>query len=155
MRKLVRGIHTLVANEEHAELLLGVSSEKSGDEKLREIAEKLCDDYGITRVVLTLRQSHSSDDNTVSAVIYDSTTDTFAVSNCYKVHIVDRIGGGDALSAGLIHCTLAKKSLKETIEFASAANALKHSVHGDAALFTEAEVEALTCQNDGTIRMIR
>lgn len=155
MQKLIRGIHTLVANEEHADLLLGVKSEKNGDEKLREIAEKLCEVYDISRVVLTLRRSHSSDDNTVSAVMYDRASAEFVKSKEYRVHIIDRVGGGDALSAGLIHCTRLEKSLQETIEFASAANALKHSIHGDVLMASAEEVKHLAESSDGTVRMIR
>ncbi len=155
MQKLICGIHTLVANEEHADLLLGVKSDKTGDDKLRDIAEKLADTYEITRVVLTLRQSHSSDDNTVSAVLYDRRSGEFVRSRDYRVHIVDRVGGGDALSAGLIYCTKHGMSAQDTIEFASAANALKHSIHGDALIANAEEVKKLASSTDGTVRMIR
>lgn len=155
MRKLIRGLHTLVANEEHADLLLGVKSDLTGDSKLRDIAAKLCETYEIGRVVLTLRQSHSSDDNTVGAVMYDRNSGEFVKSKEYRVHIVDRVGGGDALSAGLIHCTGLGLGLQETIEFASAANALKHSVHGDVLIASADEVRKLAESSDGTVRMIR
>ncbi|MBQ8332557.1 MAG: sugar kinase [Clostridia bacterium] len=155
MQKLIRGLDTLVANEEHADLLLGVKSDLTGDDKLRDIAEKLAETYEIGRVVLTLRQSHSSDDNTVSAVMYDSRTGEFVKSKEYRVHIVDRVGGGDALSAGLIYCTKQGMNAQDTIEFASAANALKHSIHGDALIATAAEVARLAKSSDGTVRMIR
>ncbi|MBQ8186960.1 MAG: sugar kinase [Clostridia bacterium] len=155
MQKLIRGLDTLVANEEHADLLLGVKSDLTGDDKLRDIAEKLAETYEIGRVVLTLRQSHSSDDNTVSAVMYDSQIGEFVKSKEYRVHIVDRVGGGDALSAGLIYCTKQGMNAQDTIEFASAANALKHSIHGDALIATAAEVARLAKSSDGTVRMIR
>ena len=71
------------------------------------------------------------------------------------MHIVDRVGGGDALSAGLIHCTRKGMILQETIEFASAANALKHSIHGDALIAGAEEVQRLANSSDGTVRMIR
>ena len=43
----------------------------------------------------------------------------------------------------------------ETVEFASAANALKHSIHGDALIASAAEVSRLADSGDGTVRMIR
>ncbi len=155
MQKLIRGLHTLVANEEHADLLLGVKSDLTGDDKLRDIAEKLCAVYGIRRTALTLRQSHSSDDNTVSAVLYDSETGEFVRSRDYRVHIVDRVGGGDAFSAGLIYCTRQGMTLADTVEFSSAANALKHSIHGDALIASAGEVQRLAGSTDGTVRMLR
>ncbi len=155
MRELIRGIDTLVANEEHADLLLGVKSDKDGDEKLPDIAHQLCRTYEIRRAALTLRRSHSSDDNTVSAVLYDSETGEFVRSRDYRVHIVDRVGGGDAFSAGLIYGAGHGMTLRETVEFASAANALKHSIHGDALIASAEEVQRLAGSADGTVRMLR
>ena len=155
MRELICGLDTLVANEEHADLLLGVKSDRTGEDKLRDIAERLCETYRIRRTALTLRQSHSSDDNTVSAVLYDSETGEFVRSRDYRVHIVDRVGGGDAFSAGLIYGTRHGMTLAETVEFASAANALKHSVHGDALIASADEVLRLAGSTDGTVRMLR
>lgn len=160
MRELITGIDTLVANEEHAGLLLGVTSEigndmMSLDAKLQDIAVQLSDRYGIRRVVLTVRQSSSSDNNTVSAVMYTKDTGKFVKSRSHRVHIVDRVGGGDALSAGLIYCTLHGMNDQDTIEFASAANAFKHSIHGDALMATADEISRLAGATDGTVRMIR
>ena len=54
--------------------------------------------------------------------------------------IVDRVGGGDAFCAGVLHGILSGYSSQETIDFATAASALKHTIHGDCNQFTEAEV---------------
>ena len=57
--------------------------------------------------------------------------------------IVDRIGGGDAFAAGVIHGLLAGLSEADTLDFAVAAAALKHTIPGDFNLATLADVEAL------------
>ena len=59
------------------------------------------------------------------------------------MHIVDRVGGGDSFGAGLIYALLNGKSMQETIEFAVAASALKHSIEGDFNRVSVAEVEKL------------
>jgi 2-dehydro-3-deoxygluconokinase len=170
MRSLVRGIDTLVVNEEHAALLFGVSAgvpagssagrtqpsdteEEDDTARLTEIAARLSEEYGIRRVALTLRRSESSEINTVSGVLYEN--GTLYRSRPYRVPIVDRIGGGDAFSAGLIHGARMGWDPGKTVEFASAANALKHSVHGDALVASAAEVGRLADSADGTVRMIR
>ena len=140
MRELITGIDTLVANEEHAGLLLGVTSEIGND---------------MMSMDAQLRQSSSSDNNTVSAVMYTKDTGKFVKSRSHRVHIVDRVGGGDALSAGLIYCSLHGMNDQDTIEFASAANAFKHSIHGDALMATADEISRLAGASDGTVRMIR
>ena len=57
--------------------------------------------------------------------------------------IVDRIGGGDAFAAGLIHGLDVFSSDREALEFALAASCLKHSIPGDFNLVSESEVLAL------------
>jgi 2-dehydro-3-deoxygluconokinase len=54
--------------------------------------------------------------------------------------IVDRIGGGDAFAAGMIYGIYNELTPLETIEFATAASHLKHTVLGDMNQFTASEV---------------
>lgn len=56
--------------------------------------------------------------------------------------VVDRIGGGDAFAAGVLHCLVVEKDLQYAIDFGTAAGALKHSVPGDFNLTNIEEVEA-------------
>lgn len=57
--------------------------------------------------------------------------------------IVDRVGGGDALTAGVLYCILKNKSQEYTVEFATCASVLKHSICGDANLVSKEDVEGL------------
>ena len=58
---------------------------------------------------------------------------------------MDRVGGGDAFSAGLIFGwnTPGLEAPEAALGFATAAACLAHSIEGDANLVTRAEVEAL------------
>ena len=60
--------------------------------------------------------------------------------------IVDRIGGGDAFAAGLLHGLLRGMDDAATLDFAIAAACLKHSVPGDVNLLGEADVLAFLAQ---------
>ncbi len=57
--------------------------------------------------------------------------------------IVDRIGGGDAFSAGIVHGLLSGLDAESTVRFGLAAGALKHAIPGDFSPAREAEVRAL------------
>ncbi|KAF1017137.1 MAG: 5-dehydro-2-deoxygluconokinase [Stenotrophomonas maltophilia] len=57
--------------------------------------------------------------------------------------IVDRIGGGDAFAAGILHGLLSQFDAETTVRFGLAAAALKHSIPGDFNPVHEAEVLAL------------
>ncbi|MDT2524713.1 sugar kinase [Enterococcus raffinosus] len=66
--------------------------------------------------------------------------------------IVDRIGGGDAFTGGILHGLINDYLPIETIEFATGASVLKHSVKGDCNQFTEEEVVSFIQSSTATIK---
>lgn len=66
--------------------------------------------------------------------------------------IVDRIGGGDAFAAGILHGILSGMSEQETVDFAAAASALKHSIRGDFNLVDCSDVEYAMGQESLDVR---
>jgi 2-dehydro-3-deoxygluconokinase len=58
-------------------------------------------------------------------------------------HIVDRIGTGDAFLGGFIYGQVVLKDDFQSLQFGTAAAALKHTIEGDQNLVTVAEVEAV------------
>jgi 2-dehydro-3-deoxygluconokinase len=87
-------------------------------------------------------------------MIYDAKSAKAFFSPEYKVHIVDRVGGGDSFGGGLVYALATKKSPQDAINFAVAASCLKHSIEHDFNLVTVQEVEALAAGN-GTGRVQR
>lgn len=66
------------------------------------------------------------------------------LSRTFKMNgIIDRIGGGDAFAAGLIHAIERGMSVDGAVTFATAASVLKHSIPGDANLVSVADVVSL------------
>jgi 2-dehydro-3-deoxygluconokinase len=59
------------------------------------------------------------------------------------VEVIDRIGAGDAFSAGLIVSRLENRGWDDAVRFAAAAAALKHTIPGDFCLVTRGEVDQL------------
>ena len=110
-----------------------------------DVDRQLKERFGIEYVAITLRSSISANDNDWAAMLYDGKECYF--SRQYRMHIVDRVGGGDSFGAGLIYSMLEGKSAQDTIEFAVAASCLKHSVEGDYNMMSVAEVESLAGGN--------
>ena len=78
----------------------------------------------------------------------DGSTRKFYHSRTYSITpIVDRVGGGDSFTAGLIYSLLSGKSSQEAVEFAVAASCLKHTIEGDFNMVSVAEVEKLASGN--------
>ncbi len=159
MSKLMEYVDVSIGNEEDAEKVFGIKAAASdvttgqlNEEGYREVAKQLADRFGLEKVAITLRESLSASDNNWSALLYDG--QNFYRSRTYKIHIVDRVGGGDSFAGGLIYSLLNGKSSAEALEFAVAASCLKHSIFGDFNLVSVAEVETLA-QGDASGRVQR
>lgn len=159
MSEIMRYVDVVVANEEDAEKVFGISTHSSDvtkgqlcTEAYQEVAEELKRRFGFEIVAITLRESISASDNVWSGMLYDG--HAFHVSRKFRVHIVDRVGGGDSFAGGLIYALLARMDLEDAVQFAAAASCLKHSVFGDFNLVNMSEVEALV-SGDGSGRVQR
>ncbi|WP_294560847.1 sugar kinase [uncultured Traorella sp.] len=149
MKDLMQYVDICIGNEEDAELCLGfkpegtdVASGKLDLEGYKKIFAQMKEAFGFEKVCTTLRESHSASHNGWSALIYDG--NEFYQSKHYDINpIVDRVGGGDSFSGGLIHGLLTMKTQGEALEFAVAASALKHTIPGDFNLVSESEVLTL------------
>lgn len=148
MRPLMEYVDVCIGNEEDAELCLGfkpdadVEGGQTDAEGYKGIFEQMMKEFGFKYVVSTLRESYSATFNGWKAMIYNG--EEFYMSKRYEINpIVDRVGGGDSFSGGIIHGILTKPNQGEALEFAVAASALKHTINGDFNHASIEEVEAL------------
>lgn len=142
LSRLMEYVDVCITNPEQAEEVFGIPAGKeAGTQNLTCMAGELASRFGFQKTAFTTRQNISASDNILSAVLYAE--GRCCRSKDYPVHIVDRVGGGDAFAAGLIYGMLHGFTDERTIEFASAANALKHSVEGDFCLAGLEEISEL------------
>ncbi len=152
MKPLMQYVDVCIGNEEDAELCLGfkpdanVEAGETGAEGYHKIFEQMAKEFGFKYVISTLRESFSATHNGWKALIYNGKE--FYESKRYDINpIIDRIGGGDSFSGGIIHGLLTKETQGEALEFAVAASALKHTINGDFNLVSASEVESLAGGN--------
>lgn len=152
MSELVKYVDVCIANEEDAKDVFGIEAEgtdinagKLNHEGYISVAKQICDKFGCEKVAITLRSSISANDNDWAAMLYTDGEAYFSPS--YRIHIVDRVGGGDSFGGGLIYSLLSEKNPQDAINFAVAASCLKHSIEQDFNLVSIAEVEALAAGN--------
>ena len=145
---LMEHVDVCIGNEEDAEKVLGCVTKgvnaQSGVlniEAYQKSCAALYKRFNFSMVATTLRESVSASDNGWSALLFDGTL--WYRSKKYKLHIVDRVGGGDSFSGGLIYALLAHKPVQKALDFAVAASALKQTLHGDVNQVTREEVEKL------------
>lgn len=148
MCPLMEFVDVCIGNEEDAEKCLGFRPEadvehgKTDADGYKSIFQGMVKKFGFKYVVGTLRESFSASHNGWKALIYDGKE--FCESRRYEINpIVDRVGGGDSFSAGIIHGLANGKPMDWTLEFAVAASALKHTIPGDVNMVSLQEVESL------------
>ena len=149
MTGIMEYVDVLIGNEEDAAKVFGITAE--GSDALRGslvvdsyqgVAEKLVARFGFRYVGTSLRRSVSASINGWAGLLYDGKT--HHLSRSYEINpIVDRVGGGDSFTAGLIYGLLKGMDKQTCIEFATAASCLKHSIPGDFNLLSLDEIDAL------------
>jgi 2-dehydro-3-deoxygluconokinase len=149
MTAMMEYVDVLIGNEEDAAKVFGICAEGSdvtrGDlvvESYKRVAEQLASAFDLRHVATTLRRSVSASINGWAGLLYDGKE--HYLSRSYEINpIVDRVGGGDSFTAGLIYGLLRGMDKQACVEFAAAASCLKHSIPGDFNLVSLSEVETL------------
>ncbi len=161
MPELMRWCDVAIGNEEDAQDVFGikapetdVTAGKVQAESYRYVCDKLVERFpNLKSVAFTLRGSRSATHNTWSGVLWDQ--GQFCTTRTYDIdYIVDRVGGGDSFTGGLIYGMLTYAERQPALDFAVAASCLKHSIYGDFSEVTVAEVEKLM-KGDASGRVAR
>ncbi len=148
MGELMNYVDVCIANEEDADDVFGIKAPstdittgKLDREGYKYVAKALADRFNFKYVAITLRESISASDNNWSAMLYNGKDYMF--SKKYALRIVDRVGGGDSFGGGLIYGLISGMDEQSSLEFAVAASALKHTIHGDMNMVSAEEVKTL------------
>jgi 2-dehydro-3-deoxygluconokinase len=106
---------------------------------------------GLKLLACTDRVQHTVNHHDLSGFLY-SRDGAWRTESRPLNPIIDRIGGGDAFAAGVIHGLRTGMDMRATLDFAVAAAALKHATPGDFNLATRVEVESLLASNSLDVR---
>ncbi|WAH64584.1 sugar kinase [Xanthomonas hortorum] len=90
----------------------------------------------------TQRVAHNVDHHSLGAMLVPRSGEVARAPSEELTPIIDRIGGGDAFAAGVLHGLIAGWSLEDTVRFGLAAGCLKHSIPGDFNPLSVADVQA-------------
>lgn len=145
-RSLMPLVDLLIGNEGHFRTCLGMRTMvdeeaiRSDPAAYRPVAEELFATWpNLGRVGISVRKTRSAESQAVACLLVER--GNFWCSRLYEMErIVDRVGGGDCLTAGLLYGLEEAGREQEAVEFAAAASCLKHSIPGDFCRFSAAEV---------------
>lgn len=121
-------------------------------DKTKDLIQKAKLKFGVPQLAFTVREHTSASANQLSGIFLADTEPI--VSETYTVEILDRFGTGDAFAAATLHGLAKGWDTEDTIGFAAAAFALKHTIKGDQHTSTETEINAI-CEGNTSGHVIR
>ncbi|WP_400192999.1 PfkB family carbohydrate kinase [Hymenobacter sp. B81] len=147
MPELTAGCDVVVCSQGDAEDLFGIVARADAPNGFASMAEQLRQQFPqIRQVIATKRKTQSASHERIKGMLVDE--QGYQETSYYDLTpVVDRIGGGDAFIAGFIYGAVQQRPAAECLAFATAASALKHTIHGDVNLATAAEVDHIVRGN--------
>ena len=147
MKTILPFVQVFVGGVSDATAMLGI--EHSGD--LHALARQIVTQFpNLTHAAFTLRDGSTSAAQCFSGALYEAAMDRLHVAPRYTItQIIDRLGAGDAFTAGLLFSFLQKSDPQTAIAFATAAGCLAHSIEGDYNYSTRIEIETLMQGDSG------
>lgn len=136
MSRLAPLTDVCIANDEDARDVFGILPDRAttGRNAYLSVARQLAEAFGYKEVSMVLRLPRSDRDALaydLTGLLYDGVTGHAYFAPAYALTIAERVGAGDAFCAGLIYAHLRDMSPTDTVNFAVAASALKHTIAGD------------------------
>lgn len=160
MRDLMPLVDMFIGGREDAAEVLGVSSSTSEPHELRRISGEVSRVYPrLKYIAMTRRVGNTANSNAFGGMLFNCQSQNAVYAplqndepSMYQISdIVDRLGAGDAFTAGLLYSLTRAETidLQKTIDFATAAGCLSHSIDGDYNYVSCSEVEAIAAGAQG------
>lgn len=142
LTQLVAHADLMFGNHRDIALLLDRDFGSDGEHRRREAVEAAFDAFPkLQMIASTARHVEHVDLHRLSARI-DTREGHAQTEEVVLAGIVDRIGGGDAFAAGVLHALRRGGDIGEAARTGLALAALKHSLPGDASLFRQSDIDA-------------
>ncbi|MCB1209730.1 MAG: sugar kinase [Verrucomicrobiales bacterium] len=155
MRDLMPMVDLFIGGREDA---VAVLKDVPADATNEDLARRICAAFPqVKQVAMTLREGFSASQQSFGGMLYDAAANqTWSEAPYLISDVVDRLGAGDAFTAGLLFALTIEglNDPSKAIAFATAAGCLAHSIEGDFNYCSRAEIEALVAGGGGG-RVIR
>ena len=139
---LVSEADVLFGNHRDVALLTGRDIPGETTRERRQASEVAFAAYpALQLIAATIRHADAADAHRI-AVRIDTRDRGHETTEIALSNIVDRIGGGDAFAAGILHGLRQGLGIEEMARTALALVCLKHALPGDASLFTQRDIDA-------------
>lgn len=154
LRELLDCADIALVDDRDIALVLGRAFEGETPEARRRAAAAVAFEAfpKLQRMTSTFRVTRNVDHHELSAVMFTRDGGEVRTRSVPLIGIVDRIGGGDAFAAGVLHGLRTGAADQAALDFGLAAACLKHAIPGDFNLASAADVRGFLEQDGLDVR---
>lgn len=140
-KKMLELSDIVFASEQDAIKIFELTSEFQEEEKRREdFLYQIKNIFSLKAVACTKREILSNNHHRLTGIYLNDKIYYSPNMDCF---ILDRIGGGDGFTAGILHGILKEYSFQDTVEFAMASGILAHTTSGDSPISSIEDVRKI------------
>jgi 2-dehydro-3-deoxygluconokinase len=151
LTRMARQADLLMAAAADMAGLFGLAPHEDSPAALGESWRLLCEQIGPRHIAATRRLVFSHNHHRYQGCCL-SPEGELGISREYDLHILERVGGGDAFSAGMLYSVVNGAKAQQCADFATACAVLKHSLPGDHALMHADEIRRLAGNNSAVMQ---
>ncbi|MGT2887092.1 sugar kinase [Streptococcus didelphis] len=129
---------------------LGLTRPYENKEVLEKVVSQIAKDYHISSLAFTQREMGHMNEYLLKAYLYQD-GHLFETEKS-GIQVLDRVGTGDAFTAGLIHGLLEKESAQTVLNIAMTAFKFKHTIEGDINTMSRQDLEQLLASKTHEIK---
>lgn len=137
------GIEPLVLPGEKKDLKdeLGLERPYKDFDLLKNVVDLLANEYQLKNIAFTQREASHTNEFQLKAYLYRD--GNFYQTEKNGIQVLDRVGTGDAFTAGLIHGLIEEKSAQEILDIAMTCFKFKHTIEGDINVITKHDIDSI------------
>jgi len=141
--KIINDVDILIGNIGSISDVFGYKYKSSNNfSELEQITQDACEfiskDFSFDLIGLTIRNQINATYNQLGGLI--KVDGNYFIGKSFEMDIIDRIGGGDAFSSGIIHGLIKGYNPQKIINFSNSCFALTQTIKGDINYFNEEDI---------------
>ncbi|MGT2686533.1 PfkB family carbohydrate kinase [Streptococcus porcinus] len=146
------GIEPIVLEGESKDLKdeLGLARPYCDEKLLLHIVKEIANKYQLESIAFTQRESTHTNEYQLKAFLFQN--GTLYKTEKTGIQVLDRVGTGDAFTAGLIHGLLSEGQPQLALKTAMACFKFKHTIEGDINVVTNHDIEQLLYSDSHEIK---
>lgn len=121
-------------------------------ESLLLVLKEMVEQYGLNYIAFTEREIGATNEYILKAYLYDAKEGILHETERESIQVLDRVGTGDAFTAGIIYGLLEQFSSQKVLDIAMASFKFKHTIEGDINIVTQNDIEQLMSQTAQDIK---